>query len=215
MIKIEHLISFIVLLLALPACTAQINSVPPSLTTTPPRPTQSLVFSPTDISTLAVPFIPPQPTPQNIIGGGTVQDGPFSFDMRLFLDPTMNQQPIATSLYSDLNGIGAYMYWFYQGSDIIGPVETYWGTLPSLDQLQQDTYPSISHGSSGGRIGGILLPGDLFLSGESKVGDHILVGLKVVTPQGKYGGVLGFTLKQGVNGFEPTNISIDVLQLGG
>jgi hypothetical protein len=158
---------------------------------------------------------PPQPTPGNVISGGTVKDGLFVFDLRLFRDPSFSQQPVATSLYSDLNGIGAYMYWFYQGSDVIGPVETYWGTLPSLNQLQSETYPSISLGSRGGRTGGILLPGGFFLSGETKAGDRIQVALKIHTPNGDFGAVLVFTLKQGANGFEPTDISIDILPPGG
>jgi len=107
------------------------------------------------------------------------------------------------------------MFWFYQGSEAIGPVETYWGTLPSVDQLQQATFPSIISGSSGGRSGGILLPGGSFLSGKSNAGDRIRVTLQVVSPNGKYGAVLVFTLKQGANGFEPTDISVDILPPGG
>jgi hypothetical protein len=181
---------------------------------TPSAQTSLLEASPIETGT-SVPeasiTVPDQPTPEEPLGGGTIQDGPFLFDLRLFRDPTLSQQPITTSLYSDLNGVGTYMYWFYQGPDVIGPVETYFGTLPSLDQLSQASYPSISLDSSGGRTGGIVIPGGFFLSGESKVGDRIRLALKVVTPKGKYGAVLGFTLKQGANGFEPTDISIDVL----
>ena len=179
----------VLLLLGLTACTARANS------------------------TLPTPMIlPTEPTPQNIIGGGTLQNGPFSFELRLFQDPTLNQHPVATSLYSDLNGFGEYMYWTYMDMDTIGPVETYWGTLPHyFDQLQQATYPSIGRGSNGGRTGGVLLPGGSFISGESKAGDRVRVALQVVTPNGKYGAMLEFTLKQGTNGFEPSDISIGIL----
>ena len=143
-----------------------------------------------------------------------ILDGPFIFDLRLLRDSTLNLQPVATSLYSDLSGIGAYMYWFYRLSDVIGPVETYWGTFPYLDQLHSDTYPSISLGSSGGRTGGVLLPGGSSIPGESKAGDHIQVVLKVQTPNGDFGAVLHFTLNLGANGFEPIEISVSVLQPG-
>lgn len=157
----------------------------------------------------------PQPTPGNIIGGGTIKNGPFIFDLRLFRDSSFNQQPVATSLYSDLDGIGEYMYWFYQGNDKIGPVETDWGTLPDLlNGLPSASSPVIEKGSSGGRTGGVLLPGGPFLAGKSSAGDQIQLALKVLTPNGNYDAVLQFTLSQGTNGFEPINISVVNLPTG-
>jgi len=153
--------------------------------------------------------------PADVIGGGAVKDGPFVFDLRLFQDPSFGQQPVAASLYSDLNGIGAYLWWVYQGPEATGPVQTYWGTLPHLDQLDQATFASISKGSNGGRTGGVLLPGGPFLPGESNPGDRIHLALKVHTPNGNFGAVLHFTLNQDANGFEPTDISVDVLPSGG
>jgi len=121
----------------------------------------------------------------------------------------------ATSLYSDMNGIGSFMYWCYQGSEPIGPIETYWGTLPQLNQLLQETYESIQPGSCGGRTGGILLPGGFFMSGESKAGDRVQVALKVRTGDKEFGAVISFTLIQGPSGFEPINISVTPLQENG
>lgn len=187
-----HVIGLVVILLGVAACSAKVGSN-------------------TSLPTIS----PPQPTPQNIIAGGMIVNGPFLFDLRLFRELDLNQQPIAASLYSDMNGIGAYMYWLYQGVDPTGPVETFWGTVPHLDQLQQETYPSISRGSSGGHTSGILLPGGFFLSGKSAVGDHIQVGLKVHIPSGDFGAVLNFTLAHGINGFEPVDISVNVMHSGG
>lgn len=89
-------------------------------------------------------------------------------------------------------------------------METRWGTLPQLDQLLQATYSSISVGSSGGRTGGVMLPGGSFIPGESKLGDRVQIALKVITPDSEYGAVLAFTLKQGANGFEPADISVNI-----
>jgi hypothetical protein len=157
-------------------------------------------------------FIPLQPTPTDTIGGGTVENGPFFFDLRLFHDSSFNQQPVASSLYSDMNGIGSFMYWCYQGNKPSGPIETYWGTLPQLNQLLQETYVSVQPGSCGGRTGGIMLPGGSFLSGESKAGDQVQVVLKVRTADGEFGATISFTLTQGSNGFEPIDISVKPLQ---
>lgn len=164
-----------------------------------------------DLFEATVPVALPQPTPQAVLGGGTVEDGPFIFVLYLFRDPTMTRQPLTPSLYSDLEGIGAWMYWYYKGADVIGPLKTWWGILPHLDQLLEGTYASVKLGESGGRNGGVLLPGGPFLGGESKVGDHVQVVLKVTTPEGDFGAVLIFTLKQGVNSFEPTDITVEVL----
>lgn len=208
---------FILLLLVLTACTSQAEPTSSvNLVATTPHQSTAVNMPLLTETLLPTPsLVPLQPTPQDIIGGGTVTNGPFLFDFRIFRDAGFSQQPITPSLYSDMNGVGAYMYWVYQGTDPIGPVETYWGTLPHLDNLLQETYASIRFGSSGGRTGGILLPGGFFLSGNSKVGDHVQVALKVHTPLGDYGAVLNFTLIQGVSGFEPTDISVNVLQSGG
>lgn len=192
----------------------------------PTRPTPTLALTPTPSVTATVAvssptnepgFIPspPQPTPPNVIGGGVIESGPFQFDLRLFYDASFNQQPVASSLYSDMNGIGSFMYWCYQGSEPIGPIETYWGTLPQLNQLLQETYESIQPGSCGGRTGGILLPGGFFINGESKVGDRVQVVLKVRTGDKEFGAVISFILTQGPNGFEPINISVTPLQENG
>jgi hypothetical protein len=202
------------LLLGMTACSAQTNSTNLSPVITPSQSTLSFIPSSMETPNTSVPLLPLQPTPQNIIGGGRVQEGLFIFDLNLFREADLNQLPVATSLYSDMNGIGAYMYWIYQRVDLIGPVETYWGTLPHFDQLHQETYSSITHGSSGGRTGGILLPGGFFLSGASKVGDLIQIGLKVHTPNGDNGAVLDFTLAQGSKGFEPVDISVKLLPSG-
>jgi hypothetical protein len=164
-----------------------------------------------DLFEAALPVTAAQPTPANAIGGGTVEDGPFSFDLRIIQDPSLRREPVAPSLYSDLEGFGSYMYWSYTGSEVIGPVTTYWGTEPQVDQLLQATHALVQIGSSGGRTGGILLPGGSMMPGQSRAGDRERLVLKVTTPGGDYGAVLLFTLKQGADGFEPADISVQVM----
>lgn len=204
----------LLLMIVLAACAP----TSPTITNVMPNLRQSSPIPPTLTSVLLTSeplFVPPQPTPQSVVGGGMVENGPFLFDLRLFNDTSFSQQPIASSLYSDMNGAGSFMYWCYQGSEPIGPIETYWGTLPQLNQLLQETYESIQPGSCGGRTGGILLPGGLFIDGESKVGDWVQVALKVRTGDKEFGAVISFTLTQGPNGFEPINISVTPLQENG
>lgn len=191
-----------------------IANIPSEIPSTPVASATMLVKGPLGLNVTPGTVIPPLPTPPNVLGGGTVSDGHFVFEMRLYRDQMFSQNPVTTSLYSDMEGVAIWMYWFYIGADTIGPVETYWGTLPQLDQLLQETHDSIQLGRSGGRNGGVMLPGGFFIPGESKPGDCVQVALKVVTPDGEYGAVLVFTLQQGTNGFEPSDISVDVLQPG-
>ncbi len=215
-----------VLLLHLAACGTFEISVEPTSGANPTAPAVALRAQDSQLPTehappkspALTPMAVPQPTPEDVLGGGTVFDGPFIFELRLFRDPSLNRHPVAASLYSDLDGFGAWMYWFYNGADPIGPVETHWGTLSPdgqfvLDQLLQASYPLIQTGTSGGREGGVLLPGGFFTPGQSAVGDRIHVALKVTTPAGDYGAVLVFSLEQGLNGFEPAGISVDKLIL--
>ncbi len=164
-----------------------------------------------DLYAGTVPVQSPQPTPENVLGRGTVQDGPFRFEMNIYRDPRLTRDPVAPSLFSDMPGFGAYMYWSYTGSEVIGPVTTYWGIEPKLDQLLQATYSLVEVGSSGGRDGGILLPGGPFIPGVSKAGDQERLVLKVTTPGGDYGAALVFSLKQGDAGFEPIEITVEPL----
>lgn len=165
-------------------------NIPSEIPSTPVASATILVKGPLGVNVTPGTVVPPQPTPPNILGGGIISEGHFVFDLRLYRDPRFNQHPVTPSLYSDMEGVAAWMYWFYAGSDTIGPVQTYWGTLPGLDQLIQETYHSIQLGNSGGRNGGVMLPGGFLISGESKPGDRVHVALKVVTPEGEYGAVL-------------------------
>jgi hypothetical protein len=152
--------------------------------------------------------VPSAADPQHVLGGGTVFDGPFIFDLRLFRDLSFNPHPVAESLYGDLDDVSAWIYWFYKGADPIGPLETYWGTLPHVEWLLQETYPTLQTGSSGGRTGGVMLPGGFLIEGESKSGDRIQVALKVVTPDREYGAMLTFTLQKSRNSFGSINVSV-------
>lgn len=197
------------LLLLLVACGSQ--EVMTSVHTpdiTPIGTIASLIPSPVP----AISHNPLQPTPQDIIGGGTMQDGPFTFLLWLFRDPTLSLQPVTSSLYSDLDGIGVYLHWVYEGENSIGPVETFGGSPQFLMPFPMGTFARIESGSSGGRTGGIILGGGYGLPAEIKVGDQISLLLKVVTADGEYGAWLNFTIEQGPNGFDFRDISIETIE---
>jgi hypothetical protein len=163
----------------------------------PPAETPILVPSPNQTTTLLQPL---PPTPENTLEGATVQDGPFTFDLRLYRKPEFGRNPPAPWMYSDLVGIGSHMMWVYHGTGMQGPVKVYWGCLPNLTFLS--AYPSLKDGDNSGRQGGILLPE------QSQANDRVQLVLKLETPQGTYGGSISFTLQQGRDGFEPVKVTI-------
>ena len=175
-------------------------------------PTMPAVLTPTETAaplserTIRIPHLP---TPEQSLGGGTVQDGLFTFDLRLYRDPRLSANPVAPSLYSDLEGIGIYAVWGYQGPGLSAPVTVSWGVEPDVEELlQQAQYiqDGVQAGDGDGRNGGILLPAG------SQAGDVVRAILKIETAQKTYGAVMGFTLKEGGQGLEPADISVQPLE---
>ena len=159
----------------------------------------------TSEATPEVPSIPPQPTPENPIGGGTVESGPFTFTLLLYQDDTLSPTTdLGPWAYSDLPGVGWYIGWVYHGPLLQGPISELWSTRPDVEsRVGRDKLQEGDHGGRAG--GGVLLPG------TSQVGDTVRLVTKVQTPHGSYGAALRFILRQGPDGFEPTNISVEAL----
>ncbi len=207
------LIALIVASVSVSACTPQETAlVPPTPTSqatrwvtqgaqgsspSPPAETAIPSLSPSQATTLLQPL---PPTPENTLEGATVQDGPFTFDLRLYRKPEFGRNPPAPWMYSDLAGIGSHMMWVYHSAGMEGPVKEYWGIQLNLTFLS--AYPSLREGDNGGREGGILLPE------QSQADDRVQLVLKLETPQGTYGGSISFTLQQGRDGFEPVEVTI-------
>lgn len=159
---------------------------------------------------LIVPNIPAPEQPS--LGGGIIQDGPFVFDLHLYREPLFSADPIAPSLYSDIEGIGVYAVWKYQGPDVADPVAIYWGNEPNLSVLlSQEKYlqAGIKQGDGDGRNGGLILPEG------SRVGDVIRVVLKVDTAHDTYGAVLIFILGENdEHELVPVDITVQALHAG-
>jgi len=155
--------------------------------------------------------VPEFPTPQESISSHIVQDGPFTFDFRFFRDVVFGKNPVASSLYSDLEGIGVYFVWEYHGPALPPPATVYWGIDPNIvELLQQYQYKEngIKDGDKNGWTGGLILPEG------SKVGDRIRAVVKIETKEKIYGAELWFTLQRGSRGLEPTEISVQALSSG-
>ncbi len=168
--------------------------------------TNSAEFSATTQYTAA---LPPEPTPSERLNGGLVQNGPFTFFLWIYQDPSLTQNPATTSLYSDLNGYGAYLFWVYQGPDLPGPIVEWFGTELNLQEL--NTYSGLKTNDQGGRSGGILLPGGFFAPGKSNPDDRVKLVIKLVASDRIYGAYLTFTLQNGPKGWQPEGIGVPMV----
>jgi hypothetical protein len=146
-----------------------------------------------------------QPTPQNAIGGGRAESGPFTFTLFLYRDDRFDPVTwVAPWCYSDVAGVGVYMDWVYHGPSISGPVQVRWG--PESDLRHTGTLQFVGDGYHDGRAGGgILLPAD------ASPGDTVSWVMIVETPQGCYGAALRFLLIEGPDGLEVKDISMEAL----
>ncbi len=193
--------------LLLAACSATLQPV-----AVPTQPVPATVQGRTEAPdpTLSAPAAIPrtdfEPTPGVITAGSTIQNGPFTFYLYLYNDAALNRNPVAPSLYSDLKGFGAYMFWKYSGPGMQGPVEEYWGTAPQLSLIE--TYPQLHADQTGGRSGGILLRGGFFIQGQSHTGDSVEVVIQMRTPGGVYGATISLVLAGSEGNFSPTSIQI-------
>lgn len=143
------------------------------------------------------------PTPEQSFAVTTFQDGPFYFDFRLYRNPGFSRNPSMPWMYSDLVGIGSHVAWVYHGPELKGPVVERWGTCPNLVSFV--IYPLLKDGDSSVREGGLLLPQ------QSQPGDRVWFVFQLETTYRTYGGCIGFTIQQGTEGFEPSDVTITPL----
>lgn len=121
------------------------------------------------------------------VAGGEIQDGPFTFDLALYVDRSLKSPEEADhpSRASDIPGIGWRATWVYHGSPIRALDEAY-GPMPH--PLPVSSYHTVTDGQEGGRQGGgVVLPPDV------KLGDEVGLGIRVDTADATFGAVLVFT----------------------
>ena len=143
------------------------------------------------------------PTPGQALSSALIQDGPFTFDIRFHKDSAFSANPVAPSLYSDLEGIGLYFAWEYHGPALPPPVTISWGVDPIyLPMLSAFSETGLKDGNTGGRDGGLILPKG------SQVGEHTEAVIKIEADGKAYGAIVEFSLKNGEKGLEPDNVQV-------
>lgn len=140
----------------------------------------------------------------NLLGGGQIQSGDFTFDYWLVCDFQLeNSSPY---LASEISGLGTALKWTYTGAGQDGPIVIYSGIEPYLNEssFREDAYPQ----QSGMDLRGIELPG-LLLADWQAQDTPLRWAVKAVLPDGSIAGAaLTFTLMHGEDGFTPVNIEL-------
>lgn len=195
---------------------APTNPPEPANTVTQPSQTQSPIVIETQTPGKMETSTPPNilvsafPTPQEPISSNVVQDGPFTFDIRFYRDAALGKNPIAPSLYSDMEGIGIYFTWEYHGPGLPPPATVYWGIDPDINELlQQSEYQTngIKDGDRNGWKGGLTLPGSI------NAGDRLEGLVRIDAQEESYGAVIHFSVQEGDNGFEPGDVTVESLEM--
>lgn len=133
---------------------------------TTPQATVSVEAGPTTIApalsidacSVPVPAVDPVPgfpaRPPQLLGGGVIESGDFTFDMWLFCDPSLSPSDEGAA-YSEIAGLGIHLVWWYAGSEVNTGTEYSFGLGDLVIARSGDSGP-LTHGSMASYSGGCI-----------------------------------------------------------
>jgi hypothetical protein len=144
-------------------------------------------------------------TSDMLLGGGRVQSGDFQFEAYLYCDSGLGPDAAAPESTSVIAGLGVHTAWRYDGADLPGAVELFWG-FGQQDQPSGGWDGGLTRSSMGTFTGGIN-------SGEvtSAIaqGTPLQLTIAVKANGAHAGAVLSFELVPSSDGYVPTNIRLE------
>jgi len=185
-------------------------AIPPTSSPTPEIETPPLSLDPVVCAQRVTPA--PQgvslPYPASgVIGGGEVQNGDFTFNIRLYCDERL--RPDDPEHFSDLAGLGVYSRWTYRGPKIEGEFWDMFGVAPDV-RMATGSPMLYNSGASMGE--GLRLPdepgGAWQIAELVRNEEPIRFVVKVQSIDGVYGAELSFKLEAGENGYIPYDIAV-------
>lgn len=140
----------------------------------------------------------------NLLGGGQIQSGDFTFDYWLVCDFQLENS--SRYLASEISGLGMALKWTYNGAGQTGPIVVYAGVAPYISETSFSQ--SASSGESGMDLRGIELPGNVLPDWNAQDA-RLRYVVKTELPDGTMAGAaLEFTLMRGEDGFTPAEIAL-------
>jgi TolB protein len=146
-----------------------------------------------------------------VIGGGTVQNDDFTFQIYLYCDEALRAD--TPESFSEISGLGIYAKWVYNGPLLEGEFWDLYGIEPGVKR--STGFSNLSKGSSAGYNGGLVFPDASSnawqVSELVKDGMPLQFSVKVQTRLMLYGARLSFKLAEGANGLIPMEIGVRAL----
>lgn len=149
--------------------------------------------------------------PTQILGGGTLTSGDFTFDLYLYCDNIFTRYASDPAYRSEITGLGVFLRWQYDGPEMTGETYTYTGIEPFV-QYRGSTGPSLDAGKGYLSTTGLQVPQNILpdWSGTEFALRYVVIAQD---PQGGTAGVaVNFRLvREKPGGFMVRDIQIEPL----
>jgi hypothetical protein len=143
-----------------------------------------------------------------VLGGGVVRSGDFRLEAYLYCDPALSPDNPDPASQSAISGLGVHTAWRYEGPDIAGPVELFWG-FGNEAQPSGGWDGGLTRGSSASYTGGIVSAEAV--SAITK-GDMLSLAFSIKANAASAGASLSFDMAPSGDGYAPSEIAIESLQ---
>ena len=173
-----------------------IHAAPPLLVS----PQSCAQASPSEVPHVSLPL-----RPDRVLGGGTVENGPFIFDLWLYCDTELGTE---ISPYLSIGGLGMHNAWVYVGPYVDGDVLYSFGVLPDISPSTGWDDQGLTTLSGGSTTRGFCCQEESELRQAIQAGERIAFAMKVESGAGSYGAVLSFRLVEAADGYNPQDIIV-------
>lgn len=148
--------------------------------------------------------------PQAFIGGGRVESGDFKFDLWLGCDERYNNDtPSTPDTFSEINGLGVFSAYSYNGPEQDGTLWDYAGFEPFI--RQSSGVSPIGSGMQSFVIRGLQFSNDIIPDFTQQDTRLRYVYFAELPDGNRYGAALAFTLQRELEGYRPVDIDVTTL----
>ena len=150
------------------------------------------------------------PLPQSLVGGGSVKSGDFQFELWLACDPRYTSDiSNGADDFSELNGLGLFAGWSYDGKKEDGTMWDFSGFEPFVQQSSGSSPVAASLSSFVER--GIQFARDIIPDFSKQETNLRYIYFTQLPSGGRNGAALTFTLQREAEGYRPVDITVSAL----
>lgn len=156
--------------------------------------------SPSEIPHVSLPL-----RPDRVLGGGTVESGPFVFDLWLYCDSGLGPD---IGPYLSIGGLGMHNAWVYMGPNVDGEVLYSFGVLPDISPSGGWDHGLTTLSAAYHIHHGFCCQEESVLRQAIQSGGRVEFAVKVESGAGTYGAVLSFMLIEAADGYDAQDIRV-------